>query len=161
MDVLTEQVKFVAITELKKLGYRVRVTEISSLAKFTLSTRLCECDDKLALVSTVNGKDVQKILGFPDHTCLILERDNYHFVPISCGLGMIPSVIKVIETVPAEVVCCVCTSPTGKFCWKCSKGACHNCISAMFDGVQVFYLCPSCGAKNAWPDVFPTMESSK
>ncbi|KAF9147416.1 hypothetical protein BG015_010953, partial [Linnemannia schmuckeri] len=54
MDALTERAEFVVVTELKKLGYRVRVTEISSLAKFTLCSRLCEVDDKLALVSTNN-----------------------------------------------------------------------------------------------------------
>ncbi|KAF9198646.1 hypothetical protein BGZ59_004466, partial [Podila verticillata] len=81
MNALTEGAEFVVVTELKKLGYRVRITEISSLAKLALSSRLCELDDKLALVSTMNGKDVQKRLGFPDHTCLIVERDNYHFIP--------------------------------------------------------------------------------
>lgn len=153
MDALTERAEVVVVAELKKLGYRVRVTEISSIAKFVLSARLCELDDKLALVSTMNGKDVQKRLGFPDHTCLILERDNYHFVPAWCKLDMIKSVIKAIENAPAEAICCVCASPTDTYCWKCNKGACRSCVSTMSTGLQVLYLCPSCGTKNALEDL--------
>ncbi|KAG0261518.1 hypothetical protein BGZ95_004222 [Linnemannia exigua] len=153
MDALTQGAQVVVVTELKKLGFRVCVTEISDLAKFHLSARLCEFDHKLALVSTMNGKDVQKRLGFPDHTCLILERDNYHFVPAWCELDTIRSVLKSIEHAPAEVVCCVCSSPTERFCCKCRKGACRNCVSTMSTGLQVLYSCPSCGTKNALGDL--------
>ncbi|KAF9289083.1 hypothetical protein BGZ74_000800, partial [Mortierella antarctica] len=54
MDILTEGAEVVVVAELKKLGYRVCVTEISSLSKFALAARSCMLDDKLALVSTMN-----------------------------------------------------------------------------------------------------------
>ncbi|KAG0064941.1 hypothetical protein BGZ89_008736 [Linnemannia elongata] len=62
MDALTERAEVVVVAELKKLGYRVRVTEISSIAKFVLSARLCELDDKLALVSTMNDLTISVLI---------------------------------------------------------------------------------------------------
>ncbi|KAF9136962.1 hypothetical protein BGX30_010683 [Mortierella sp. GBA39] len=152
MDVLAKQVEAVVVAELIKLGYRVRVTEITNSAKFNVSVDLCMRDEKLALVSIVNGKDVQRNLGFPDYTCLIMERDNYHFIPTWCKLDMIIALVKGIVNAPAVAVCCVCSSPTGLYCWKCNKGSCRNCISTMPLGLQVVYLCPSCGTKNALDD---------
>ncbi|KAG0249678.1 hypothetical protein BGZ95_007445, partial [Linnemannia exigua] len=49
MDALTKRAEFMAVAELKRLGYRVCVTEINDLAKFCLSAQLCEFDHKLAL----------------------------------------------------------------------------------------------------------------
>jgi hypothetical protein len=153
LDVLTEWAESVVVAELKNMGYRVRITQIDSSETFSLGVRLCALDDKLALVSVVNSKEVRKRLGFPNHSCLILERDNYYFVPAWIGLDAIQSIIRSIKHAPGEVVCCVCTSPTGKYCWKCNKGTCRKCISPISTELQLLYVCPSCGTRNALEDL--------
>lgn len=145
----TEQAVRITSTELDKLGYNVRLTEVTSLGKFKAAALLLHQDHSLAFISTVHSKEVQEKFGLPKNSCLILERDKYYFFPVKSNPNMIQAVVQSIGRAPPQSICSVCKARTEKFCWKCLAGACIQCVKKKSTDLQLYYQCPSCGTKNA------------